>query len=113
MSSGASDSSESIFGGFLSLSGIMQAPSCIISTIHGLGTAVGKGLMYLCQICAELLLIFYFCYQLLASWPSSKFFTSNFPVWTGMPSLLTLVMQLCIDALNPLPYDTFALIRCH
>ena len=30
-----------------------------------------------------------------------------------MPSLHTLFRQFCIDALNPLPYDPFALIRCH
>ena len=59
MLSGASDSGESNFGGSSNLSGIMQALSCIISTIHGFGTTVGKGLMCLCQICAELLLIFY------------------------------------------------------
>ena len=38
----------------------MQALSCIISTTHGLGTTVGKGLMCLCQICVEILLIFYY-----------------------------------------------------
>ena len=30
-----------------------------------------------------------------------------------MPSLHTLFSRFFIDALNPLPYDPFALIRCH
>ena len=38
----------------------MQGLSCITSTTHGLGIIVVKGLMCLCQICAALLLIFYF-----------------------------------------------------
>ena len=58
----------------------MQALSCIISTMHGLGIIVVMGLMCLCRVCVELLLIFYLFYQLLAGWPSSKLFRQIFPV---------------------------------
>ena len=60
VSLGGSDSGESNFGGSQNLSGIMQALFSIISTTYGLGTIVRKGLICLCQISAELLLISYF-----------------------------------------------------
>ena len=42
--SGAGDAGKSNFGGFLNLSGIMQALASIISTRNGLGTTVRKGI---------------------------------------------------------------------
>ena len=77
---GESDSGESNFGGSPNLSGIMQALSCIISTTHGLGTTVRERMMCSCQICAELSLIFFFFYHLLAGWPSTYFLHRIFPV---------------------------------
>ena len=58
----------------------MQALSCIISTTRELGTTVGKGLMCLCQICAELLLIFYFFTNYWQIVPPASLFHRIFPV---------------------------------
>ena len=79
MSLGGSDSGESNSGGSLNLDGITQAPSCIVSTTHGLGTTVGKGSMCLCQICAELLLIFYFL-PTIGTFALQQVFSSTFSV---------------------------------
>ena len=65
----------------------MQASSCIIPTTHGLGTTVGKGLMCLCQICAELLLIFYFFTNYWQVGPPASFFIEFSPVqWNATSS---------------------------
>ena len=74
MSLGGSDSGESNFGGSPNLSDIMQALSCIISMTHALATTVGRGLMCPCQICAELLLIFYFFTNYWQVGPQASFF---------------------------------------
>ena len=60
VSLGGSEGGESNFGGSPNLSGNMQALFCTTLMTHGLSPAVGTTLMCLCQICAELLLIFYF-----------------------------------------------------
>ena len=91
----------------------MVAVSCIMSTIHGLGIFVVKGLMCVCQMCAELLLIFYFFLPSIGRWALHQVFSAHLPRSSGMPSLYTLFRQFCMDALNHLPYDPFALIRCH
>ena len=75
------------FGGSLNLNGIMQALSCIISTTHGLGTTVGKGSIFLWQICAELLLIFFFftnCWQV--GPPASLFIEFSPLQWNAISS---------------------------
>ena len=68
--------------------------------------------MCVCQICAELLLIFFFL-PTISTLALQQVFSSNVPHLSGVPSLHTLFRQFCIDALNPLPYDPFALILCH
>ena len=87
VSLGGSDSGESNFGGSPNLSGIMQALSCIISTTHGLGTTVGKGFMCLCQICAELSLIFFFLTNYWQVGPAASFFIDFSPLeWNAISS---------------------------
>ena len=112
MSSGASDSGESNFRGFPILGDIMQGFCCMISTTHGLGTTFGKGLMCLCQICAELLSTFYFFTNYWQVGPPASFpIKCSSLEWNAISSHI--FRQFCIDALNPLPYDPYALIRCH
>ena len=65
----------------------MQALSCIISMTHGLGTTVGKGLMCLCQIWAEVLLIFYFFTNYCQVGPPASFFIEFSPLeWNTLHS---------------------------
>ena len=74
-------------GDFPNLSGIMQALPCIISTTNGLRTTFGKGLMCLCQICAELLLIFYFFTNYWQVGPPASFFMQFSPYeWNAISS---------------------------
>ena len=87
MSLGGSDNAESNFGGSANLSGILQAPSCIISTTHGLGTTVERGLMCLCQICAEILLFFYCFTNYWQVGPPASFFIELSPfTWNAICS---------------------------
>ena len=80
MLSGPGDPDELVFGGFLNLSGIMQARSCIMSTTHGLGINVVMRLMCLCEICAELLLSFYFLPTVGRLALQQVFFSKCFPL---------------------------------
>ena len=68
------------YRGSPNLSGIMQALCCIILTTHGLGTTVGKGLMCLRQICAELLLTFFFFTTYWQVGPPAIFFIKFSPL---------------------------------
>ena len=84
---GGSDSGKSNFGASPNLSGIMQAVSCIMSTTHGLGTTVGKGLTCLCQICAQFLLTFYFFTNYWQAGPPANFFIKFSPLeWNAISS---------------------------